>query len=62
MGVVRPTHGNLVFIRANGKEEIVIHNKIWIELGREKKKMEMNFPRLYGNKKLGRLKSKYIRN
>lgn len=59
--VIDKTRGNLVFIRTSGKEEIVVHNKTWIELGREKRRLELNFPGLYGNKKIGRLKLKYIR-
>ena len=56
-----PERGNLVWIPIIGKEVIKIFNKTWIELGREKKRMEKSFPKFYGNKKLGRLKMKYIR-
>ena len=56
-----PQRGNLVWIPVNGEEVVKISNKFWIELGREKKRMEKSFPRFYGNKKLGHLKLKYIR-
>ena len=54
-----PTHGNLVWIPNIGPEQVKIENKAWIELGREKKRMEFEFPKFYGNKKLGKLKLRY---
>tara|TARA_R110002126_G_C10468275_1_gene500852 strand:+ start:1997 stop:2191 length:195 start_codon:yes stop_codon:yes gene_type:complete len=55
----KPTHGNLVWILESGGEKVVMENRTWQDLGREKTRLEASFPKYYGNKKLGKLKSKY---
>ena len=53
------THGNLVWMPQSGPNKIVMENKTWVDLGREKSRLEAAFPKYYGNKKLGKLKSRY---
>lgn len=55
----KPKYGNLVWMPKNGPDKIVMENRTWIDLGREKTRLEREFPNFYGNKKLGRLKSRY---
>lgn len=56
----KPTHGNLVWMPKNGDDKIVMERRTWIDLGREKTRLEAAFPKYYGNKKLGKLKARYI--
>jgi len=55
----KPTHGDLVWMPNSGPNQVKIANRTWVELGREKKRMEQEFPKYYGNKKLGKLKLRY---
>lgn len=53
------THGDLWWMPKSGKDKIVMENKTWQILGMEKTRLEREFPKYYGNKRLGKLKSRY---
>ena len=56
----KPKYGNLVWMPKDGNNKIVMEKRTWMDLGREKTRLENEFPAYYGNEKLGKLKSRYI--
>jgi len=57
--MTKPTHGNLVWMPVNGPQEVKMENQTWALLAEEKKRLELGFPKFYGDKTKGILKSRY---